>query len=252
MLKNTSLLISSCDKYSVCWTPFLHGLYKYWPNHPKDIFFITNYKKPSSGQAISIGEDQGWANNLLFALEKIDTPFILYSQEDYWINSYVNDANIEQYEELLKNNIADYIRLYPAPIPDKDFYGDKRLGIISTRSEYRTSLQMALWRKEVFKTLISPDESPWDFERNGGFRSQKYGDRFLSVRTKEDGIGYIFTAIINGEWTKAAYKYGLQESIQIDFKALPNKPFFIRVYSIAKRKLYLLYRFFKKKIKKNI
>lgn len=218
-----TLLVSSFDSYSMCWEPFCHGLRKYWPEHPRKLFFITNFKEPDYGEAIKVGKDKGWSGNLLLALDKISTPFVLYAQEDYWINQPVDSKQIQDYIALLEEDKADYIRLCPVPGPDQEFSLDARLGIISPQAEYRTSLQMALWRKEILQELLLPHESAWQFEKNSGLRSKKYGERFLCVTKRKFGINYIFTAIVNGEWSPLAYEYSNQEGIQIDFSALPKK-----------------------------
>jgi hypothetical protein len=225
-----TLLVSTFDTYSMCWNPFCHGLQKYWPNHPNNLVFITNYKEPEYGEAIKVGEDKGWSGNLIFALKKINTPYLLYAQEDYWINQPVNNKQILEYISILEDDKADYIRLCPVPPPDQDFLFDPRLGVISQQAEYRTSLQMALWRKEVLQELLQPQENAWKFEKNSGIRSQKYGDRFLCVTRRKFGINYIFTAIINGEWSPLAYEYSYQERIHINFDSLPKK----KIYKYCK------------------
>jgi hypothetical protein len=249
-MHDVSLLVSSFDKYAVCWQPFGYGLQKYWPNHPQNLYFITNHLLPPMGVAIQVGEDRGWANNLLFALEQIPTPFILYAQEDYWINQPVDEQNLTDYLALLENNQADYIRLYPVPGPDADSPLDYRLGTLAERAAYRTSLQMALWRKDVLKALLISTESPWEFEDKGSFRSQQYGGRFLCVKKRRWGIRYVFTAVVDGEWSKAAYEYAQSEELQIDFSQLPQKPFWPRLQALIKRKFYLRYRSIQKQMTK--
>jgi len=221
---NLSILVSSCDKYAACWGAFCHGLEKYWPAHPNRLYFITNQLKAPCGVSLKTGADRGWATNLLDALERVDTPFILYTQEDYWIRQPVPDLAIRDYLGYLIASQADYIRLYPAPGPDDTWLVDERLGVIAASSHYRASLQMALWRKEVLKALLDPNESPWDFEVKGTRRSRTYGERFLCVSKRQHGIDYVFTAIVNGYWSEAAREFVSKEAIKVDFTALPKKP----------------------------
>ena len=113
---NLSMLVSTFDKYAVCWEPFCHGLKKYWPDHPQ-LYFITNELDAPMGKTIKVGADHGWAGNLKYALDQLDTDFILYSQEDYWIQNSVDSLMLSEYLDLLRSNHADYVRLYPAPPP---------------------------------------------------------------------------------------------------------------------------------------
>lgn len=222
---NLSLLVSSFDNYSVCWGPFCHGLKKYWPEHPP-LYFITNHLEAPCGNSLKLGEDQGWAKNLLTALELIPTDFVLYAQEDYWLQNPVVNHNIVDYLRYLESGSADYIRLYPAPGPDKLLDEDERLGAIAQDSHYRASLQMALWRKETLKSLVLAEETPWQFEVNGSKRSQVSADRFWCVTKRRHGIDYVFTAIVSGYWSKPAYQYPQKEQIEIHFEKLPKKPLY--------------------------
>ena len=239
---NLTLLVSSFDNYSVCWEPFCHGLKKYWPEHPP-LFFITNHLDAPQGTSLKLGDDQGWAKNLLHALELVPTDFVLYSQEDYWIQSSVNNQNIHDYLSYLECGLVEYIRLYPAPGPDLLLGLDERLGIIGSASEYRASLQMAIWRKETLKSLVNPDESPWMFEVEGSKRSQKYEDYFWCVTKRTHGIDYVFTAIVNGYWSEQAKDYSKRENIEVEFNLLPKKKKVDRISYFIRSKLYT----FKKK-----
>jgi hypothetical protein len=216
------MLVSSCDKYAACWPPYLHGLNKYWPDHPP-VFFITNQLESPDGHTIKTGPDKGWAANLRFALSQIDAEIVLYSQEDYWLQSDVDHAQIEEYINLIRDDQADYIRLYPAPPPDLPSPLHDKLGVIQQGSRYRASLQMSLWRKSTLLAMLDENESPWKFEVNGSRRSDCYSDRFLCVTKRRFGIEYVFTAVVNGYWSKLAHEYAEREGITIDFAALPRK-----------------------------
>lgn len=232
-MKSLTILISSFDNFSDCWKPYLHGLKKYWPDCTYDIFIITNYKDVEDGRAkaIKVGDDKGWSRNMLEALKHIDTPYIFCTQEDFWIQKPVNTSVIEDYIAIMEQDKADYIRLFPAPPPNYDFPDDRRLGIIADDAPYRTSLQVALWRKTILQELIIPNENPWHFELRGTVRSRKYSERFLCVKRFFDendqpyhyGVDYVCTAINKGRWSKAAKEYARSEGLQIDFTNRPNE-----------------------------
>jgi hypothetical protein len=237
-MDNTALLVSSCDKYEACWEPFAHGLQKYWPEHFRPLYFITNDKDAPYGESIKSGPDRGWAANLHLALESIPEDYVLYAQDDYWIDRPVNGTAIREYLAILQSGKADYIRLYPAPPPGKAFLDDERLGMIGEDAEYRTSLQMTLWRKSTLLSLLIPNETPWQFEVRGSLRSQVFKERFLCVQKKAFGIGYVFTAIVNGEWSPLAYDYARREGISVRFDALPQKSLTRRIKDKVYGRLY--------------
>lgn len=236
--KNASVLISSCDNFFDCWDPYLHGLRKHWPDCPYDVHIVTNYLdvKDDSARAIKVGEDKGWSNNTLLALKHVKTPYILYTHEDFWIKTRVDTRVIEDYIGLMEAGKADYIGLYPGSEPYLPFALDERLGLISDCAPYRTSLQVALWRKEVLEDLIVEGENPWQFEILGTERSRRYGNRFLSVKRFFDGnnepyhygINYVCTAINKGRWSKEAMRYAQSEGLSIDFTLRPHEKWWHR------------------------
>lgn len=232
-MKLVSILISSCDNFSDCWEPYYHGLHKYWPNCPYDAFIVTNFKDSGDTlvKAIKVGKDNGWSHNTLQALDQIVTPYLIYTHEDFWIQQSVHTQSIAEYVALMDKGKADYIRLYPCPEPDSECEWDERLGVLSDQASYRTSLQVALWRKSVFQELIVKGENPWQFEVQGTIRSRKFGSRFLSVKRFRNpdgkpfhfGIDYVCTAINKGKWSKAAKNYAQQEGLAIDFSNRPSE-----------------------------
>lgn len=186
---------------------------------------------------------------MIKALSQIDFPYILYSQEDYWIQKPVEQILIEDYLDIIRSGKADYIRLYPAPPPDLPFPDDHRLGIIAPTSPYRTSLQMALWRKETLLSLLDTHETAWEFEVKGSKRSQYLKKRFLCVSKRQYGIDYVFTAVVNGYWSEKAYQYADNEKIHVRFEALPRKSIMVKVKDTIVSRLYRVKKKFLSKIR---
>jgi hypothetical protein len=224
-----SILISSCDRYSVCWRPFEHGLEKYWPDCPFPVYLISNQLDFPSPRVstLRLGKDAGWAPNLISALSGIDTPYVLYMQEDYWLNAPVNTARLREYLAVMEESGAEYLRLAAVPGPDADFPLDPRLGALSPEAEFRTSLQAAIWRKDALLELLLPDENGWLFETDGSVRSASRPGLFLSVRREAGspfvhGISYVCTAIHGGRWTRDAQAYARSERLDVDFGTFPR------------------------------
>lgn len=191
---------------------------------------MTNEKLFSNENinVIRLGQDYGWTKNLRVALKQIDSTYVIYFQEDYWINEKVNSLAISQYVSIMDEQHLNYIRLLAHPVPDYEFSDDKRLGILATNAPYRTALQAAIWRKEVLLDLLEEDESPWQFEVQGTIRSQKYEGTFLSVKKYENdpyyyGIRYVCTAINQGRWARIAKEYAKHEGLVVAWDNLPSE-----------------------------
>jgi len=203
---------------------FCYGLRKYWPDCPYPLVFITNQLESPCGKTIKVGSINNFYQKMVLALEQIETPFILFMHEDYWIKDFVCTDNIKYYVSLLRQEIAEYIRLIPMPPPDRDFPLDNRLGIINTNSEYRVSFMASLWRVSTLQNLMDPALSLWEHEKYGTRLSASYGERFLSVKKRSYGIDYVATAISNRRWSKAAYEYVEKEGLFVDFSRLIPPP----------------------------
>lgn len=215
---NLSVLVSSFDGFSACWAPFCHGIARYWPDAPP-IRLLTNFANFENGQVSSlpVGDDKGWSDNIRVALQSVETTFVLYLQEDYWLQSPVDNAQLEHYLQLMGQHGAHYLRLTPSPPPDSPSSFEPNIGLLATEAEYRTSLQAAIWRTETLRQLLAAGESAWDFELIGTPRSRGY-DGFWSVEPGQGkGLDYLNSAVVQGRWTRGAFEWAAREKFPVEW-----------------------------------
>jgi len=93
----------------------------------------------------------------------------------------------------------------------------QELGQFDKGINYRCALQTALWRKDIFDTLLIDSESPWDFEWYGARRSDQSNVLFLGVKKAFEPIDRKH-AIALGKWKRTAVRFCQQENIPIDTK----------------------------------
>lgn len=207
------LLVSSCDYFSDCWEPFIHSFIKYWPDCKWPMYIISNNNDipcPNGIQFIKVGEDKLFASNLKNAIKQIDSEYIIYLQEDYFLNMMVNNDAIEKHISYCIDHNIDYLRLGPpylnGHIIDNIYIQN------SLRQKYALCLQAAIWKKDSLEKLLIEGWSGWDFE----YRIQDYAIKngidlnILSLRnnTKNIGINYVTgTAVRKGKWTLSGYKF---------------------------------------------
>ena len=89
-IKEISIIVSSCDKYSELWEPHFTQLFKYWPSLKKEndfipLLLITNHKRYYDSRVINvvIGEDISWSDNMLKALEMVKTKYVVILLDDF-------------------------------------------------------------------------------------------------------------------------------------------------------------------------
>ncbi len=202
------LLIPSCDKFSDVWPYFFTLLFKYWPEVKQHrIYLLSNYEEYPDPNitTITIGTEKSWSDNILIALKLIHSEYILVVLEDFLLTEKVDIDTLIKYFKAMKDKSAGYLRLMANPPPNYSFYhptlNDPNIGEIKKGSEYRTSLQVAIWRKDVLQAILMTGESPWEFELKGSIRSNNLADPFLSIRSNaKQPILYFPNSIVRGKW----------------------------------------------------
>src|SRR5450755_1127016 len=89
---SVAIIVSSCDAFFDAWRPFVFFFRTHCSDCPFPIFLIVNLLRVRSNfiQPISVGPDRDWAANMQVALNQITQPYILYLQEDYFLNGPVD------------------------------------------------------------------------------------------------------------------------------------------------------------------
>lgn len=227
-----SILVNSTDGFGDCWLPFFKLFSNFWPNCKQDIYLNTEtkeFKFPGlniiSSKVCSPNLDCNitWSESLLRCLDIIEDEIILYLQEDYFLNEYVNYQQIEEFVQLMRNKNIGCIQLThfatPGPFTESDYPLLKKIG---KKAEYKISTQASIWEKEILKKYIKKHETPWHFEIYGTLRAQRKNEEFYCINTdmftEKKIISYIPTGIVKGKWNRnAVEKLFAEYNIMVDF-----------------------------------
>lgn len=247
---NVAIIVSSYDASSDIWKAFFTLFFRYWPDCPYPVHLITNYLKFDDDRVktIAVGPDKKWASNLKSALKSIDSPYVIYLQEDYFLQKQADTKCIQDLVRHAQSVNAAYVRISPSPKPDEKYSGFPGVGKISAKAPHRTSLQGAIWDKKYLDSLLVEGESGWDMEFRGTERSR--GDYRLFLAAKKPPLYYFpTTAIKKGRWYYDAVRLCRREGIELDLnkRAVESKSEFykrkfrylIRPAKQAVRKLFL-------------
>lgn len=131
----------------------------------------------------------------------------------------------------MKENRISYFRLFPCPGPDNIItkIDDIEIGEIAKNSEYRVSLQLAIWDVDYIKRVIRIGESAWEFEIKGTERTNKMEDKLISIsRETRYPVKYFCTAIVKGYWKKEAVELCKKNGVNLNLKKRKIEPFYIR------------------------
>lgn len=222
-MEKTVILVISCDRYADVWKPFFSLFRKNWPDCPYRIFLATNHLDPKEPGVTTIktGDDATWAIQLLHALDKIDSPYIIMLLEDYFIRSVVSTERVKQLVETGLRLNVHCLRLMPRPSPTLQLEGHPGLGILQKGDLYRVSTQAGLWRVETLRALLRPEQSGWDFESQGMELSSIYSDGFLGVY--EPAIDYI-QGVVGGRWYPRGLTVCRKAGIEVDLSHRKTMP----------------------------
>ena len=263
--KDYSVLINSCDSFEDCWEPFFKLFLKYWPDCDGKLLLNTELKKWTCDYAeIQCTQVQNevtrrlaWSACLIRALDQVDTPLVLYLQEDYFLHQKVrSDVIRKAVKYMIDNPNVKHIGLTKHGSHGPFFKTDQDwLSLIPQNARYRISTQAGLWRVDTLKSYLRTEEIGWMFEIFGTWRASRRDDTFLCAdfAPSEGGaaIDYLHTGIIKGRWLREIKEVFEANGISIDYSRrgfyIPKNPYLHKFEvgsRILKRPFYLLRQYF--------
>lgn len=225
-----TLVVNSCDAFEDTWVPFFTLLRNHASGLETDGIVLVTERKDYAFDGLNLRcsranrEHEGYrmaSDCLLDALDAVKTPLMMYMQDDYFIDSPVNVALINQLaEKMAVDPGIGHIGLTHfgshGPFTPAD---DPRLKAIGPRAKYRISTQAGLWRVDTLRSYLRAEENAWMFEIYGTRRSWKRNDLFLTVDPASPApISYTHTGIIKGRWHRAMPKLFARHEIPMDFE----------------------------------
>ena len=214
---SVAVVVSSCDSFFDAWRPFVFFFRKYWPDCPFPVFLIVNRLRIRSAivQPISVGPDREWASNMITALESIAQPYILYFQEDYFLNGPVNNEQLTQDFAYAFDNDAASFCFHARGLLEPNFQPlNDRFGVVPPDSDGRTRLQVTLWKKAVLQATLRPGETAWNMEARASERTRDL--LALSYLQRRDRpIPYLMSAIVRGLWMPEAISMCHEAGVEI-------------------------------------
>lgn len=232
-MRDLTIFVNTSDNFEDCWIPFFTLFKRYWPDCPYPIVLNTETKDfQFDGLSIhcskvAAGETRRltWSECLARSLDAIDTPFILYLQEDYFLEAPVREDLLDALLSEIRADRADVIRILecggagpwrPTQNP--------LLWEVDRRAKYRISLQAALWRKSNLRNHIRLHESPWQLEIFGSARARRLNEKVFSVNRDlfsnpdSEIFPYQATGVVSGQWERQIVEpLFAKHGIEMDF-----------------------------------
>jgi len=247
-----TIFVNTSDSFEDCWEPFFKLFKFYWPECPYPIVLNTEMKDYHyhdlniTCSKVTFGEKKrlGWSECLMRALDAIETPYILYLQEDYFLEAPVKADTLKN---LLNEMVAFKVGALRLSGTDGigPFHeiGSTLIVEVDKGAKWRLSLQAALWKKSVLRTLVRVHETPWQLESYGSFRTRRLKEKICSVNREifsvpgNEVFPYKPTGVVAGRWVQNIVEpLFARHKINIDFSV---RGFHVHGKRAKKRKAFL-------------
>lgn len=229
MTPNITFLINSCDKYEDAWHPFFECLWHFAGELPYPMILNTEKKHYSSPRYDVTCVNQlpslhpTWSKRLLHVLEKVETEYIFFLLEDYFLKDVFDRERLEKVVAFMNGHpdvaLVD-VGPHWAATPEEAESNRREDGNIQddfverNKESFNITCTPGVWRVSALREILRPHEDVWDFEIYSGIRAKKLGWKVVRYVTR----------------TPAIYEYDFQVWTGMGITAghwLPNnKPFF--------------------------
>ena len=106
--RDVTILVNSCDLYEDTWYPFFKLLQIQWPDCPYRIVLNTETKKYDcpflNVETINSGNGLSWTARLKYVLNQIDSEFVLFFLEDFFLLEPVRTEAFDKAWSIIKEN----------------------------------------------------------------------------------------------------------------------------------------------------
>lgn len=184
-----ALLVHTCDSYQFLYPGFSYFFEQNWDfNTRTACYFATEEIKVTLPHFKNIRSGKGeWADRLRYLLQtQITEPYVLYFQEDMWLNEPVSSAFFNRLFELAAIQQWQQVKLGSAAIyqthPTDIYIEGFNVSLLDNQtSGYLMSHQVTLWDKEFLIQQLRKGEHPWRNERKGTKRLRKLNPAIFHI-----------------------------------------------------------------------
>ncbi len=217
MNNSFTILVNSFDGYSDVWPYFFEIFHKYWKDCPLSIKLVANYKDYPGTETIKTGDERDWISRTIFALEHIETPFVVLLLEDYFLSRPIDNSFVQKITNYVVANNLNYLRLIEIPKSRAKRKGD--FLPVYSNEEYGVNLQASIWKVDFLKqTLLSAEKgSAWDFEVYLLKNREKIKQPLPACFTLRKNPFGFHNGVLKGKWFNREIKYYKKRGITIDY-----------------------------------
>lgn len=225
-----TILVNTCDANFDTVGPFFTLFNKYWKKCKYQIVLNTESKEYIDEKIINhkySGESRvnNYGKRLKQTIKDINSPYILFFLDDFFIRDYVDENEIEKIINIMDRN--EDICCFSFDKWNNDIFNeeDDRFRNYKKRSKYgkfRYNTQIAIWRKDILYASWKDYENPWQWESYGNMRSYEIGNIYVIDNKAKIPIVYrpdksVF-GVCRGKWVKEdVFNLFKKEKIKVEY-----------------------------------
>lgn len=189
--KRITVVVSTCDSYSVLWDHFSKCFDKYWETNC-DVIFVSETKPHPFFKTVTPG-NLPWGERNRIAIMNLKTDYIFWILEDYFLSRPIKEEDIIRYIKDFEKLEMDRLQIGPkGPNKDIESYLDQSVNQrpkfqyekTLSSEKYSVCLQPSIWRTDYILNILDKKYTPWEFELIGSLKNNSdkiYFDK--SVKT---------------------------------------------------------------------
>lgn len=208
------VVISTCDKFSDLWDANILLMDQNWPDRNGNTYLVTDVPTSKTYQNIQIvaaGEGVEITQRLAAALDKVQTKYILFTLDDYFLTQPIDNRKLSYAVDFMEEEGVDYLRLYPA----SKHYLKKEGATPSVRypgfyhrnmqgGDYKVVLYPGLWRTDFMRKTLDKPMNAWQYEVSLTETARRLGARCAISNHNEFPI---LDVIRKGKVLRKAHRY---------------------------------------------
>lgn len=211
-MKDISILINSCAKYSDMWGNVVLLYDKYWPNHP-ELIIVTDEIAEHNQQIRLVKFSGDMSDRIISAVKNIETKYVFLSFDDYYPCKPVNTKKLDALLNEMEAKSIDYCRIFfdPPTKGEKDSFLKYKI-LLLTRV-YEVNFYPSIWKKESLLKVLKKGEDIWKTEARLTRRFKEKG--FKGIYVKENGIFDFVDVVRKGKYLRSAYHFLKRNNLYI-------------------------------------
>ena len=161
------ITVLSCSKNEDTFLPFCHFMERYYPNHPRIVYFTDGIKNPFYETIPVKNNLETWTRGFREFLNQIEDDYVLLMIDDCFIRKPVDIKRIEEAEQIIRQNeniaLMNFEKAWDRSDEPTGYEGWKKR---KHGSQFEVSLLCGLWDKKKLLKVVERDCSPWEIEEN--------------------------------------------------------------------------------------